>query len=1029
MARQKVREITPASDIRPVASPVNTYVRPADPAPSPLNDLAKGLAGLDSGLSAFMDQRQAKADEEAALRGKAEFYKNNQQGYAEAVRQGLIPPNASKPFIQSWKKEQGNLAGIKLREEFNTAYLGWEGRNSNDPAAFQDFLSTFIAERVTTEDVDVLRGLTPHLDALVTAGSDTFSRDSAQYALSGSLNTRAAVAAETIDYAEHGSIANGGEVDLDRLWDDLMAQREEALAAGHRSEEYDKLLVDAIADKAEEYGNEDLLQLLERTTPGSQVKLSSLPEFRDRLAQSTGNISDARIRRMEFEEKQAKKIDEERENAIVRTVTSNLARDPAVEIPEEVMKEWRKYDPKADDTLAKLRKSLNDAVGIEDPRDLMTVEARILEGATPADIMDMVKDGYIKNPATLSKYLDRVEKRQKAMREGQGILTTQSAKRLTKTIRERTMPDDITGMFDPGGTSDEGLEAIRDFEQMLIEFETTNPNATLIEREKAIHEAGEWVLKRINTDERTYESEADRQALLDRQQAEADARTLQSQREQQQGQLGSENVQGSQPQAAEDEQSFWRIPSREEVRDALSLDAGLGGKPRAKSAEEQAAWSRPGDGAPEEQDVRTRTKELIKTLYQNDQPPALDELEPEYRQRLEEEAAKAGMTPEEYNMEIWKRLRQALLGSGSAETTKMAYAPEGAAENAAAQAIEANFNPGAAIDTAVEAADRTTQAIRTAKPILDLVGKTEGTDRGDGYNETLAYGRLTGGDVDLVNMTLGEIDKLQTSMLRHPDNVWNSSAVGRYQIIRTTLRKLKKNLGLTDDMKFTPELQDMLAVELLKGRGYNKWLRGEMSDTAFFNNLSKEWASLPNAKGLGTYEGQRIGTTLEGLKDAVYASRAARLEDETTPTAYSNIPDDEVHQFMEWNSDPIANHEENLNSIDQDLAAVVRRAQEIADVKFVVGSGKRDSWLQKKAVEWGWSKTEDSDHLHGDAVDLWPLDENGAIKFDRKLQVKIVSAMKKAAKELGYELDAGADWKSFKDYPHFALKSRGGAVA
>lgn len=35
------------------------------------------------------------------------------------------------------------------------------------------------------------------------------------------------------------------------------------------------------------------------------------------------------------------------------------------------------------------------------------------------------------------------------------------------------------------------------------------------------------------------------------------------------------------------------------------------------------------------------------------------------------------------------------------------------------------------------------------RPMLDLIGFTEGTDKGDGYNETLAYGAYTGGNVNL----------------------------------------------------------------------------------------------------------------------------------------------------------------------------------------------------------------------------------------------------------------------------------------
>lgn len=33
------------------------------------------------------------------------------------------------------------------------------------------------------------------------------------------------------------------------------------------------------------------------------------------------------------------------------------------------------------------------------------------------------------------------------------------------------------------------------------------------------------------------------------------------------------------------------------------------------------------------------------------------------------------------------------------------------------------------------------------RPLLDLIGFTEGTDKGRGYNETLAYGKMLDGEV------------------------------------------------------------------------------------------------------------------------------------------------------------------------------------------------------------------------------------------------------------------------------------------
>ncbi len=123
-------------------------------------------------------------------------------------------------------------------------------------------------------------------------------------------------------------------------------------------------------------------------------------------------------------------------------------------------------------------------------------------------------------------------------------------------------------------------------------------------------------------------------------------------------------------------------------------------------------------------------------------------------------------------------------------------------------------------------------------------------------------------------MTLGDIDKLQTQMLRHPDNRHNSSAVGRYQVVRTTLRDVKRELGLTDDMKFTPKLQDRIAIRLLERRGLKRWLSGAMSDDQFMNNLALEWASIPKASGRGAYRGQRTGSSTAGVKQALNAVRS-----------------------------------------------------------------------------------------------------------------------------------------------------------
>lgn len=160
------------------------------------------------------------------------------------------------------------------------------------------------------------------------------------------------------------------------------------------------------------------------------------------------------------------------------------------------------------------------------------------------------------------------------------------------------------------------------------------------------------------------------------------------------------------------------------------------------------------------------------------------------------------------------------------------------------------------------------------RPALDLIGYTEGTDEGRGYNETLAYGKLTGGPVDLVGMTLDQVDALQTRMLSHPANVWNSSAAGRYQIVRTTLREIRETLSLTGKEKYDARMQDRMGCFLLGKRGIDLWLSGSMTENALINELAREWASMPTERDVGYYSGQNARVKSARVREVLAEVRA-----------------------------------------------------------------------------------------------------------------------------------------------------------
>lgn len=183
------------------------------------------------------------------------------------------------------------------------------------------------------------------------------------------------------------------------------------------------------------------------------------------------------------------------------------------------------------------------------------------------------------------------------------------------------------------------------------------------------------------------------------------------------------------------------------------------------------------------------------------------------------------------------------------------------------------------------------------RPMIDLIGYAEGTaklpsnpSRARGYNTTLGYDAYTGGQVDLVSMTLDEVDALQTRMLRHSDNKWNSSAVGWLQIVQKTLRSVRGRLRLSGNALFDEAMQDRLTCYLLGYRGIDKWLDGTLAQDALINALAQEWASFPTMNGKGHYSGQSARITVSDVQQALSTVRQRDFGQITQPSLPEPVP-------------------------------------------------------------------------------------------------------------------------------------------
>lgn len=116
----------------------------------------------------------------------------------------------------------------------------------------------------------------------------------------------------------------------------------------------------------------------------------------------------------------------------------------------------------------------------------------------------------------------------------------------------------------------------------------------------------------------------------------------------------------------------------------------------------------------------------------------------------------------------------------------------------------------------------------------------------------------------------------------------------------------------------------------------------------------------------------------------------------------------------------------NLATVKPLLQKVVNRAFGYQIIDITVSEGIRTIERQKEMVEKGLSQIMNSNHLTGNAIDLYPY-VNGRLINDNKTEEDLrywktlALCMKCASYELGILIEWGGDWTDFIDMPHFEL--------
>jgi len=110
----------------------------------------------------------------------------------------------------------------------------------------------------------------------------------------------------------------------------------------------------------------------------------------------------------------------------------------------------------------------------------------------------------------------------------------------------------------------------------------------------------------------------------------------------------------------------------------------------------------------------------------------------------------------------------------------------------------------------------------------------------------------------------------------------------------------------------------------------------------------------------------------------------------------------------------------NLRGVHPDLVKVVELALTYSPSDFTITEGLRTKARQKQLVAAGASRTMNSRHLTGHAIDFAVL-VDGKVRWDWPLYPPVGDAFKRAGRELGIPVVWGGDWPRLRDGPHVEL--------
>ncbi len=496
MARAPVQQLPLNAQLRPVATPVDTYVRPAQ---SPLRQLADALGTANKGLQTLIETRDKKGEEEQELKGRAAFYTDSQGEFAQAVSEGKIPAQYSPFYVKGFKQAQGAAAGDQLRTKWQDAWDNWEGKNSDDPKAFDTFFQTFLKDSLKTEDPDVLRGYLPAIEALQANARTQYTQFRHDATVTGEATTSAANILSGVQTGLDDGLVSEKGTDYEQIFKGINEGVTASLALGDPGGKKVDTFIDAMSAKILETRDVGLLKFFDQKVPGQDYTYGQTPHGIAVKNATLNNLETVANSQQAKLDAQQRKEQERLKDAATTAIIDSIIADPNAPFDDKMLTQAEKNGaPDIKVKAAGWRETLLKG-GPSDPKAIQGFYSKVIAGemSPKAALQQAMSNDVFRNPEDLRSAVTFIQSFQGQQDTIEKTLGGSTARNLLEAIRTRTVAKDQYNFNPVAGTTDEGFEAQSDFRELVTRWLIDNPNATPQEVEKQVNEFGKMVLERI----------------------------------------------------------------------------------------------------------------------------------------------------------------------------------------------------------------------------------------------------------------------------------------------------------------------------------------------------------------------------------------------------------------------------------------------------------------------------------------------------------------------------------------------------